>query len=59
MMASFGSEGKYSGFIDIVKKVVSNDGISGLYAGFGISIFGIIIYRGAYFGLYDSFRSVI
>jgi solute carrier family 25 (adenine nucleotide translocator) protein 4/5/6/31 len=31
-------------------------GILGLYNGFGVSVAGIIPYRGVYFGLYDSLR---
>jgi len=29
------------------------EGIKGLYKGMSINIFGIFIYRGAYFGMYD------
>ncbi|CAM9478006.1 unnamed protein product [Laminaria digitata] len=31
-------------------------GVLGLYNGFGVSVMGIIPYRGVYFGLYDTFR---
>ena len=33
------------------KKVVATDGIKGLYQGFVISVWGIIFYRGVYFGM--------
>ena len=36
-----------------------SDGISGLYRGFGISCVGIFIYRGLYFGLYDSLKPIL
>lgn len=30
-----------------------------LYQGFGVSVQGIIVYRGAYFGLYDTAKGVL
>jgi len=33
---------------------VKSDGVYGLYRGFGISVIGIIFYRAAYFGTYDT-----
>jgi solute carrier family 25 (adenine nucleotide translocator) protein 4/5/6/31 len=33
---------------------VKTDGVYGLYRGFGISVIGIIFYRAAYFGTYDT-----
>jgi solute carrier family 25 (mitochondrial adenine nucleotide translocator), member 4/5/6/31 len=33
---------------------VKSDGVYGLYRGFGISVVGIIFYRAAYFGTYDT-----
>ncbi|KAL2935522.1 ADP ATP carrier protein ER-ANT1 [Bienertia sinuspersici] len=38
---------------------MSTDGIAGLYRGFGVSIFGITLYRGFYFGLYDTLKPFI
>ena len=35
------------------------DGIAGLYRGFVISCVGIVVYRGLYFGLYDSIKPVL
>lgn len=37
----------------------SHDGVKGLYRGFGISLFGIFIYRGLYFGTYDSGKAFL
>ena len=50
-----GKDGKrqFNGLIDVYKKTLASDGISGLYRGFVISAVGIFIYRGLYFGLYD------
>merc|ERR1739848_581004 len=49
-----GGERQYNGLVDVYKKTLASDGIQGLYRGFVISCVGIFIYRGMYFGLYDS-----
>merc|ERR1712096_435539 len=51
-----GSEGtrQYSGLADCLKKTFQAEGIAGLYRGFAISCVGIVVYRGFYFGLYDT-----
>ncbi|KAL0335861.1 UNVERIFIED_CONTAM: ADP,ATP carrier protein ER-ANT1 [Sesamum radiatum] len=41
---------QFDGLIDVYRKTLSTDGIAGLYRGFGVSIFGITLYRGMYFG---------
>jgi len=38
----------------LVKTATGPKGFLGLYNGFGISVVGIIPYRGVYFGFYDS-----
>jgi len=40
----------------LVKTAKGEQGFMGLYNGFGVSVLGIIPYRGVYFGLYDSLR---
>jgi len=40
----------------LVKTARGEQGVLGLYNGFGVSVIGIIPYRGVYFGLYDSLR---
>jgi len=56
-----GKDGKrqYNGLIDVYKKTIASDGISGLYRGFVISCVGIFIYRGLYFGLYDTLKPAL
>jgi solute carrier family 25 (adenine nucleotide translocator) protein 4/5/6/31 len=49
-----GGERQYNGLIDVYKKTLASDGIAGLYRGFVISCVGIMVYRGFYFGLYDT-----
>ncbi|KAF5734108.1 ADP ATP carrier protein ER-ANT1 [Tripterygium wilfordii] len=50
---------RFKGLIDVYSKSLASDGIVGLYRGFGASIIGITLYRGMYFGLYDSMKPVI
>merc|ERR1712025_148862 len=50
---------QFNGLIDVYKKTLASDGIGGLYRGFVISAVGIFIYRGMYFGLYDSLKPII
>lgn len=54
-----GGERQFNGLIDVYKKTLATDGVAGLYRGFNISCAGIIVYRGLYFGLYDSIKPVI
>jgi len=54
-----GGERKFNGLIDVYKKTIATDGVAGLYRGFVISCVGIFIYRGMYFGLYDSLKPIL
>jgi len=45
---------QFSGLIDCYAKTFKADGMAGLYRGFNISFVGIFVYRGLYFGLYDT-----
>lgn len=54
MKGSGSGEREYSGLLDVYKKTLKTDGFVGLYRGFNISFVGIFVYRGFYFGLYDS-----
>jgi len=48
------AEREFTGLANCLAKTVKSDGIVGLYRGFNVSVQGIIIYRAAYFGFYDS-----
>ncbi|KAL5720863.1 hypothetical protein ACHQM5_013493 [Ranunculus cassubicifolius] len=50
---------QFKGLIDVYKKTLSTDGIAGLYRGFSASIVGITLYRGMYFGLYDTLKPIV
>jgi len=54
-----GGERQFNGLIDVYVKTLKSDGIQGLYRGFTISCVGIFIYRGMYFGLYDSLKPIL
>merc|ERR1712090_21285 len=47
------------GLIDVYVKTLKSDGIQGLYRGFTISAVGIFIYRGMYFGLFDTLKPML
>ncbi|KAL3478740.1 mitochondrial carrier domain-containing protein [Aspergillus californicus] len=52
-------ERQFNGLVDVYKKTLASDGIAGLYRGFGPSVLGIVVYRGLYFGMYDSIKPVL
>ncbi|KAK6221753.1 hypothetical protein QIS74_04625 [Colletotrichum tabaci] len=52
-------ERQFTGLVDVYKKTLATDGITGLYRGFGPSVLGIVAYRGLYFGMYDSLKPVL
>merc|ERR1712141_848165 len=54
-----GGERQFNGLIDVYRKTLASDGIQGLYRGFVISCVGIFVYRGMYFGLYDSLKPIL
>jgi solute carrier family 25 (adenine nucleotide translocator) protein 4/5/6/31 len=54
-----GGERQFNGLIDVYRKTLASDGIAGLYRGFVISCVGIIVYRGCYFGFYDSMKPML
>lgn len=54
-----GGERQFNGLIDVYRKTLKSDGISGLYRGFMPSVAGIIVYRGLYFGMYDSLKPLV
>jgi len=47
-------EREFTGLNDCLRKIYKSDGPIGLYRGFGISVVGIIFYRAAYFGMFDT-----
>ncbi|XP_065066659.1 uncharacterized protein LOC135692462 [Rhopilema esculentum] len=54
-----GGERQFNGIIDVYSKTLKSDGFVGLYRGFVISCVGIIVYRGCYFGFYDTLKPIV
>jgi solute carrier family 25 (adenine nucleotide translocator) protein 4/5/6/31 len=54
-----GGQKQFNGIVDVYKKTYASDGIQGLYRGFNISCVGIVVYRGLYFGIYDSVKPIL
>jgi len=50
---------QFTGLVDVYRKTLRSDGVAGLYRGFNVSVVGIVVYRGLYFGMYDSFKPVL
>jgi len=57
--AGKGGSRQFNGLVDVYRKTLASDGIAGLYRGFGPSVLGIVVYRGLYFGMYDSIKPVL
>jgi solute carrier family 25 (adenine nucleotide translocator) protein 4/5/6/31 len=52
--AKSGKPKQFNGLVDVFSQTYKKDGIAGLYRGFTISCVGIVIYRGLYFGIFDT-----
>ncbi|KAL0488831.1 mitochondrial ADP/ATP transporter [Acrasis kona] len=59
LASDVGAKRDFNGLWDCLSKTARGpSGILGLYNGFGVSVMGIIPYRGVYFGLYDTLREL-
>jgi len=54
-----GSKREFTGLMDCLKSIAKKSGPMSLYQGFGVSVQGIIVYRGSYFGLYDTGKGAL
>jgi len=54
-----GGERQFNGLVDVYRKTIKSDGFVGLYRGYVISCVGIIVYRGLYFGMFDTLMPVL
>ncbi|XP_037601876.1 ADP/ATP translocase 2-like [Cebus imitator] len=54
-----GAERELRGLSDCLVKIYKSDGIKGLYQGLNVSVQGIIIYRAAYLGIYDTTKGML
>lgn len=53
------AEREFRGLGHCLSSIFKSDGILGLYRGFAVSVQGIIIYRAAYFGFYDTAKGML
>lgn len=54
LASDVGKTRQFTGLYDCFAKTIKASGVSGIYNGLGVSIAGIIPYRGAYFGFFDT-----
>jgi solute carrier family 25 (adenine nucleotide translocator) protein 4/5/6/31 len=47
---------QFNGLLDCLSKTASSGGFFTLYSGFGVSVVGIVAYRGPYFGIFDTLK---
>jgi len=61
LASDLGKEGQreFTGLVDCLGKVAKSTGVASLYKGFLVSVQGIIVYRGAYFGLFDTAKGTL
>jgi len=57
--AKKGGSRQFTGMGDVYRQTIQKDGVLGLYRGFVISCVGIFIYRGFYFGLFDTLKPML
>ena len=44
---------EFHGFYDCLNKIYKIEGMAGFYRGLGVSLTGVFVFRGLYFGLHD------
>jgi solute carrier family 25 (mitochondrial adenine nucleotide translocator), member 4/5/6/31 len=62
LAADIGKSGagrEFTGLGNCLVKIFKSDGFAGLYRGFNVSVQGIIIYRAAYFGFFDTAKGML
>lgn len=59
LSAKAGAQRQFRGMTDVYIQTIKTDGVRGLYRGFVISCVGIIVYRGCFFGFYDSLKPIM
>ena len=54
-----GDARKVKGMYHCLQTIAATDGVGGLYKGFMVSLYGIIVYRAAFFGGYDTMKGML
>merc|ERR1712087_949221 len=47
---------QFTGLVDCLMKTAASGGFLNMYNGFGVSVVGIVAYRGPYFGIFDTLK---
>jgi len=47
---------QFTGLVDCLVKTAAGGGVMSMYNGFGVSVVGIVAYRGPYFGIFDTLK---
>merc|ERR1712217_719332 len=47
---------QFNGLVDCLMKTTAGGGFFSMYNGFGVSVVGIVAYRGPYFGIFDTLK---
>jgi len=47
---------QFNGLVDCLAKTIKGGGFMSMYNGFGVSVVGIVAYRGPYFGIFDTLK---
>ena len=58
LAADVGTTKQFNGLSHVIATIYQQDGLRGLYRGYGPSVAGIIVYRAGYFGFYDVGKQV-
>ena len=54
-----GASQEITGVCNAMRKIWAQDGVRGFYRGMTVSFYGMIWYRGLYFGLFDSGKQAL
>lgn len=54
-----GADREFTGIGNCLAKIFRSDGLAGLYRGFNVSVQGVVIYRAAYFGFFDTAKGML
>jgi solute carrier family 25 (adenine nucleotide translocator) protein 4/5/6/31 len=49
---------QFNGLMDCLMKTIKGGGFFSMYNGFAVSVVGIVAYRGPYFGVFDTLKSI-
>jgi len=53
------SDRRFSGTFDCLRKIYAESGVKGVYTGLGVSITGVIVFRGLFMGGYDTAKYLL